>query len=447
MPLVTHNQAGILRGRRTILLSILLALAWAAPMAGARTIVQPVPLQKDDCAESPGDTEFTGHALFSYRIEADGAVREIKLLYADVQPGARQSSYLAEVTRCLEQWRYRPATVDGTPAPATMNVAFHRFPPARGGEEQVALPGGRVVPVSLLKQVRAATLTFMDSLLKGQDYKESKGHGWFVRTDLPKSALDDVQAAIEFARRVFDEAFPGPGVPAGAQDVTVILFKDEKDFQHLSAFDNFIPNRAPLAGQYDPEFRMIYSTLGPQPMPFFARTVAHEATHHFAAQRLSDADGRIPRWLDEGIAQYVECTRMAKPGKVRLEALDRGMTEQPAVVMARAEALSGAYVYPKRVERALLNLQENLSGVDIAELVDGRHEERFFVEGAVTLYDVSWLLVHYLMNGDERQHREAFRKWVAEVGVPRNSRSLAAAMGIPAEDLPARLSAHLARIR
>ena len=409
--------------------------------------MHPVPLQKSDCAEAPGDAGFTGHALFSYRIETTGAVQGIKLLYADVQPADRKPRYLAEMTSCLEKWRYRPATVRGTPVAANMNVAFHRFPPASGGEEKVAGRGGGAVPDSFMKQIRAATLAFMDSLLQGRDYKEAKGSGWFLRTDLPKSSLDDVQAAIEFAQRVFDEAFPGPAVPAGAQDMTVVLFKDEKHYQQLSAFDNFIPGRTRVAGQYDPGLRMIYSAVGPQPMPIFARTVAHEATHHFAAQRLADADGRIPRWLGEGIAQYVECARMAKPGKVRLEALDRGVMERSPVFMAGAEEYWNSYTYTKRAESALSNLQENLANVDVVALVDGRLEPRFFGEEAFTLYDVSWLLVQYLMNGDERQHREAFRKWAMDVGTPRNAASLVAAMGIPANDLPGRLKAYLAQLK
>jgi hypothetical protein len=428
-------------------LLLILALAWTGPVLAAGAFVNPVALQKSDCEEAPGDAALTGHALFSYRIETTGQVGAIQLLYADVQPADRKAGYLAGVTRCLEKWKYRPATVNGIPASVIMNVAFHHFPPATGDVEKVSMPDGKSVAVSLLKQVRAATLAYMDSLLKDRKPRESKGDDWVVRTDLPKSALDDVQGAIEFARRVFDEAFPGPGGQAGAQGVTVILFKDEKDYQHLSAFDNFIPNRAPIAGQYDSEFRMIYSALGSMPMPIFARTVAHEATHHFAAQRLSGPQGRIPRWLGEGIAQFVECARRAKPGQVRLEALDRGVAEQSAFLMVRAEAYTGSFVYQKRAEDALSNLQENLGSVDVAALVDDRLEEHFFGEGALTLYDVSWLLVHYMMNGDGRQHREAFRKWVMDTGAPKNAETLAAATGIPTQDLPGRLSTYLAQIK
>jgi len=434
------------RWSATMLSFVILALVGGFPTAIAGVATHPVPLQNSDCAGAGGTPGFTGHALFEYRIETTGAVQGIKLLYAEVQPETRKPGFLAEVTGCLEKWKFRPATVDGVPAAAVMKVAFHRLPPAPAGGDEVMLPGGKIVPASLLKQVRAATLTFTESLLKGPAYREAKGNGWLIRTDQPKASLDDMQAAIDFARRVFDEAFPGPGQGEASQDVTLILFKDEEKYRQLSAFDNVIPERAPVAGQYDPEFRIIYSALGGGPMQVFARTMAHEATHHFSSLRLG-VDGRMPRWLGEGIAQYVECVKMAKPGKVRLEALDRGTVEQPAVLMARGEAQRGAHIYRKRAESALSNLQANLTAVDLAALVDGRLDRHFFHEEALTAYDVSWLLVHYLMNGDARGHREDFRKWAGNRSATRDWDTLAAGIGITAQDLQARLRAYLAQVR
>jgi uncharacterized protein DUF1570 len=429
----------------TILRSLLLQLAASPLVAGVA--VHPVPLQKSDCAAAPGASPFTGHALFEYRIETTGAVQGIKLLYSDVQPADRKPGFVAEATTCLEKWKFKPATVDGIPAATVMKVAFHRLPPGPKDEEKVMLPGGRIVPKSLLAQVRVSTLAFTETLLKGKDYKEAKGNGWLVRTDLPKASLDDLQEAIEFAQRVVDEAFPGPAGGAGKQDVTLILFKDEEEYRQLSAFDNVIPERAPVAGQYDSQFRMIYSALGDRPLQVFARTMAHEATHHFASQRLGGANGAMPRWLGEGIAQYVECVKMAKPGKVRLEALDRGQVEQQTTLMMRGDRYRGAFIYRKRAESALSNLQENLSQVDLAALLDGRLEQHFFDEGAQTLYDVSWLLVHYLMNADGRQHRDLFRKWAADAAAPRSADSLAAIIGISVGDLQPRLQAYLAQIK
>src|SRR6185369_8279278 len=84
----------------------ILAFAWAGPASAAGELVHPVPLQKMDCAEVPGNADMTGHALFSYRIEATGAVTGIKLLYAEVQPVDRKAAYLTGVTSCLEKWKY-----------------------------------------------------------------------------------------------------------------------------------------------------------------------------------------------------------------------------------------------------------------------------------------------------------------------------------------------------
>jgi hypothetical protein len=115
--------------------------------------------------------------------------------------------------------------------------------------------------------------------------------------------------------------------------------------------------------------------------------------------------------------------------------------------MARGEAQHGAYIYRKRAEIALSNLQLNLAQVDLAALVDGRLDREFFHEQALTVYDVSWLLVHYLLNGDGRGHRENFRKWAGDPGAPRNADTLAAGIGITAQDLPARLRDYLAQVR
>jgi len=429
-------------------LRLLLFLVVARAPAGAATVVtHPVPLQTSDCAVAPGAVGFTGHALYEYRIEASGAVQGIKLLYADVQPPDRKTGYLAEVERCLAKWKFRPATADGVPTAAVMKVAFHRLPAAAHGDAQVMLPGGRVVPASIVKQVRTATLAFTETLLKGRGYLEARGNGWFLRTDLPRTSLDDIQKILDFSRNVFDQAFPGSAAPAGTPDVTMILFRDEEEYRQLSAFDNIIPERAPIAGQYDGEVRMIYSALGSDPMSIFARTMAHEATHHFTFMRLSTANGPVPRWLSEGIAQYVQCVKMAKPGKIRLESLDRGQVSQPSAFVTAGGAVHGAWVYQKRAEAAFPDLDQNLAAIDLAAVVDGRLDQHFFDEGAIALYDVSWLLVHFLMNGDGGSHREAFRKWVLDPGADRTAATLSAAVGLSMDEMGQRLKPYLDQIR
>jgi hypothetical protein len=115
--------------------------------------------------------------------------------------------------------------------------------------------------------------------------------------------------------------------------------------------------------------------------------------------------------------------------------------------MGREGAQQGTFVWKKRVEAALADLRENLSEVDVAALVDGGLDRHFFDEHGESLYDVSWLLVHFLMNGEDGRHRDAFRAWVLDAGAAKSAATLAAATAIPAADLPARLREHLARLR
>ncbi|HEV8120714.1 MAG TPA: hypothetical protein VGQ67_06945 [Candidatus Polarisedimenticolia bacterium] len=424
-----------------------LALVFAVSAAEAAATTHPVPLQASDCPVATDEASaFTGHALFEYVIEASGTVDRINLLYADVLPAERRSAFIAELTSCLQKWAFKPASVGGVPAATLMKVAFHRLPTDRYAD-LVALPGGRAVPASLVQEMRSATLAFTETLLKGPNYKEARGDGWRLRTDLPKSALDDVQDAIDFTRRALQEILPGQ--PASAvdlkdSDVTLVLFKDMEKYRQVSAFDNVVPERAPTLGEYDREFRLIYAAVGDRPIPYFARVMAHEATHHFLAQRLSGSEARLPRWMDEGLAQYIQCLKPSK-GKVRLDELDRGKVSwvRPAT---GPNGERGVQVLRKRAETAVENLQQNLADVDPGALVDGRLDRHFFDEKGETLYDVSWLLVHFLMNGDEGRHRDAFRAWVLDSGA-KDSATLATATHIPAADLPALLSAHLKGIR
>jgi hypothetical protein len=436
--------------RRSFLVPVLCGalLGVAAPAAAATVTGHPVPLQTTDCAVAPGEaSSITGHALFEYVVEVPGTVEGINLLYADVRPPERQSAFIADLTECLRRWTFEPATVDGAPAAARMKVAFHRQPPTPAGAAEVLLPNGRTVPMALVDEMRSATLAFTESLLKGRDYKEAKGDGWRLRTDLPESALDDVQNAIAFARRALSEILPPrPGsaaAPPDRADVTLILFKDQEKFRQLSAFDNLVPERAPIAGEYDPQFRLIYSAAGDTPFALFARVMAHEATHHFLTQRWPPGSWP-PRWLNEGMAQYIEFLKPSKSGKVRLDALDRGDVMQLATISGRNGVRNGYVLWHKPVEAALRDLPGDLSRVDVAALLDGRLDRDFFHENQKSVYDVSWLVVHFLMNGDDTRHREAFRSWMLDPATEKNGAALAAATGIPAAELPARLRGHLA---
>jgi hypothetical protein len=328
-----------------------------------------------------------------------------------------------------------------------MKGAFHRLPPASAAGPQVQLPGGAVVSEAFLSQIRAATFAFTETLLAGKGYVETRGNGWFLRTDLPKTAVDDLQRTLEFAREAFSDAFPGRVEQAGSQDVTIILFKDKEKYQELSAFDNLVPERSPVAGQYNPHLKIIYAAQGEQPMPIFARVIAHEATHHFAQLRLARADSYLPIWLNEGIAEFVESMKIAKPGKIRLDALDRGTVSKPAAILTRDDTMSGEWVWPKNVEESIHALEGNLGEVDLEALIDGRLDRHFSDNGMQVQYAVSWLLVHTLLTGEGGRYRDPFRSWATNADAKRDAATLGAALGISMPDLRNLMEKHLKEIR
>jgi hypothetical protein len=433
-------------------LSIACSLGLSASLATAGTVTSnPVSLQDGSCPSSNPSDGSTAHALYEYQITQSGTVLGIKLLYADVKPPERRAALLAQFQACLAGWRFRPATVDGAPAAALMKASFHRLQPAAGPE--VRLPGGAIISVAALSQIRAATLAFTETLLAGKGYLETRGDGWLLRTDLPKTTFDDIQRALDFARAAFSEAFPGRADrPAsadqpGPQDVTIILFKDQEKYQELSAFDNLIPDRAPVAGQYNPQMKIIYAAQGDQPMPIFSRLIAHETTHHFAQLRLARPDSYVPIWLNEGIAEFVGSIKMAKPGKIRLDALDRGIISQPAAILTRDDTLSGERVWLKNAEESIHLLAENLGEVDLEALFNGALDRHFRDNEMRVHYAVSWLVVHSLLTGEGGRYRDAFRVWATNTGAERNAATLGAALGITMPELRRLLEKHLKEIQ
>ena len=430
------------------------SLGLSASLATAGTVTSnPVSLQDGSCPTSNPSDGSTAHALYEYQITQSGTVLGIKLLYADVKPAERRTALLAQFQACLAGWRFRPATVDGAPAAALMKASFHRLPPAPAAGPEVRLPGGAILSVASLSQIRAATFAFTETLLAGKGYLEARGDGWFLRTDLPRTTFDDIQRALEFARAAFSEAFPGRAdQPAsadqpGPQDVTIVLFKDQEKYQELSAFDNLIPDRAPVAGQYNPQLKIIYAAQGNQPMPIFSRLIAHEATHHFAQLRLARPGSYMPTWLNEGVAEFVQSMKMAKPGKIRLDALDRGTVEQPAAIVTRDDTMSGEWVWVKNADESLHLLAENLGEVDLEALLNGALDRHFRDNEMKVHYAVSWLVVHTLLTGEGGRYRDAFRAWATSTGTERNASTLGAGLGITMPELRRLLEKHLKEIQ
>lgn len=380
------------------------------------------------CELTPELREVSGHLLFEYRVDNAGRVHDVKQLYASVDPHDRQSAFSAALAECVRRWAVPPGPSVAGAGAVTHLIPFHYFRPAPAGGGRSRLPDGRAVPDAWFHEMDREKLRFAEALLGegrsvaagGTPFIETGGTGWTLRTDVTEEEAGSVRDAIEYAVRAFNAAFPGaPPVPADAP-LSIVLFRDEREYDQFVAFDNFVQLPARVAGLYSGRDRMIYGAVADRPIPVISGVMVHEATHHLVTQRLYGGNREPPLWVNEGIAVYIECLKRGSAGVVHLAALDHGMH-----VAARKMWPRPADEYLSELTRAVE--QERLPGLE--DLVTGRLDGRFLSEEQKILYGTSWLLVHYLVNADGGRYRNGFQSWLLDGDAPPGAGAFAAAVG------------------
>ncbi|MCI0402352.1 MAG: tetratricopeptide repeat protein [Acidobacteria bacterium] len=213
---------------------------------------------------------------------------------------------------------------------------------------------------------------------KPETWSEARSAHFHVVTNAkPKAAAEAVQKLEEF-RHLLSLMFPGirldPPAPA-----RVILFKDTKSFEpYAPRITREKSGR--MGGFMQPGAERMYLAIN-RSAPESQHVVFHEYIHLVLALNL----GRVPIWLNEGVAEYYERTQINK-----------------------AEFVTGEY-HPGSWQVLQMN-----KPIPLASLVRmDYNSEPFRDQKQVELfYAQSWLLVHYIMVGDEGKHRPQFNKFI-----------------------------------
>ena len=189
-------------------------------------------------------------------------------------PPERRDEVAAEIAACIGGWQYDRGV------PTIRLSAFHFFSTPAGVGPGGELPDARWISLAWIEEMRAEKLLFADTLLRGPDYQEAQGTDWTLQTNAGEKVVKRVDRALRFADRAFAVAFPKARRPEDPRDVTILLFRDGRSLSEVAAFDNIIPRHTPIAGQYTPMDRMIYTAVGNDPLPLVVAVLVHEATHH-----------------------------------------------------------------------------------------------------------------------------------------------------------------------
>jgi len=173
--------------------------------------------------------------------------------------------------------------------------------------------------------------------------------------------------------------------------------------------------------------------------------LVHEATHQVTQKTLLGTGVFGSPWLMEGLAEYY--------GNMRS---DPKTGYQPGRIGGK-----GTWLFHDGVSRGrgmrggmredeLRQYRKELSkgvAAPIDTLVGMRDPGQFLSEGSLMRYTASWLLVHFLMQGDGGRYREGFGRYIQKeaAGEP-GPAALYEALGLSAADLQTAFEAHVKQI-
>lgn len=229
-----------------------------------------------------------------------------------------------------------------------------------------------------------------------------------LKTDLDSRTAHQIVASLEQSHAALAFALRRP---ARANDtiLEVVVFERRGDFYEIAGQER-------TAGAYFTTGLPIDVTPHPAIVMFDSErveerrmTVQHELAHRFLHERFP----RIPRWLDEGMAEYhssarVDGTRLVLGAPASIDFTDR--TYFWVADMGSFEQLQ----VPRYLAPSLRDLTEagraefyTKGGVEGVSLKD---RER---QGA--LYTAAWKLVHLLLNGPDPTQRAAFAAYLGDL--------------------------------
>ncbi len=289
---------------------------------------------------------------------------------------------------------------------------------------------------------REAFLARAEELVKDKNFDGASSEHYRVQTDDPRLDPEAATALLESFREHFAGFWKERRVeaPLPEDKSRVFLFYSFYKYNQLLAGDWRFSAVRPK-GHYINAVDVIAAHSGggaPEELP---DSLVHEAAHQLVDRGLFDGGYAPPPWLSEGLASYFGYTWRDAAGAFQPPRVgDKGLSLFRGAPARRAQEPAQRLREVRRALSAAGARGEGVVGALIRVVDPGA-----FYSGEVDLnYGLSWLLVHFLLHGDEGRHAEGFVRYLrSERDGSGGAEAFFEATGLESRSLDAALLEHL----
>ncbi len=316
-------------------------------------------------------------------------------------------------------------------------------PPQPAGQEPgPATPAPDPEEAERMKKVSAFRERALE-MLGDRNYDSSSAPHFAVRTDDPRVVTRAAADLLEAFGRFFEESWSSRMdlLPWEGQ-TEVLLFYSRFKYDRL--YDEpGAPTSQNSIGHYMPYFGVIVAHTDSTAPGDFPGLLVHEAAHQLTYQRIfGPKPAHVSTWLAEGLGSYFGFTRMSKEGTFVAGEIGGAV---PALLREHPSPSSEA---PRKLLAAFRDVLKDTDPGFLDDLVRTETQELFHVEEELAKYVASWLLVHYLLHGEEGALADAFVKYIkADIEGKGGADVLYELTGRDADALEAGFLAHVKKLK
>lgn len=360
--------------------------------------------------EATAGSGLAPEAAVKISIDERGVVTKVDVV--SISPSSEHDAlFRDELVKTISLWRFAPAREAGRPVASTLDWRL-RFParpvqatdaidvsaPLVGSDAEKRRSAVLALPQEQRRKLLAAQTGIALRFLDAKRKQSASSPRFVVHSDAddPKVAAMVANNMEAIFNVLAQELLPGISLQPEVYKLQVIVYRDHSSYQALI---QEMPVYEWSAGFYSPA-GMIAFHLEQSSNDALMTVMLHETTHAFLDRHVVRPGVALPRWIDEGFADYVGNSRI-KDGRIQ-----PGKTLVRAFEMHMGGVFNLRTVAGGRLDEAKRALREG-KGLGVRAMLESS-PDIFYGDRAALYYASSWLLVHYLRDGSAGWAAERF---------------------------------------